>query len=152
MVHFKPAVTIYQGFLLIIYKKIKPFLGKIRTPKSHLGKYISFFIRIIFFFNLTCLGWLFFRANSMSQAWHMLQGLILNFQFVPYIGIKYLFFYTVFYTFLLIILQIYQYPRRDPLFILNSNYLVRIFLYVICFYLLIIYGVTTGNEFIYFQF
>ncbi|MEA1929217.1 MAG: MBOAT family O-acyltransferase [Candidatus Auribacterota bacterium] len=143
---------IYQGFLLIIYKKIKPFLGKVRTPKSQSGIYISLFIRIIFFFNLTCLGWLFFRANSMSQAWYMFQGIILNFQFVPGTGIKYIFFYTVFYTFILIILQICQYPRRDLLFILNSNYLVRIFLYVICFYLLIIYGVTTGNEFIYFQF
>ena len=52
----------------------------------------------------------------------------------------------------LLIVQALQHIKNDLMTVYKSGYLIRAFFYIFFFYLLIIYGVYGGKEFIYFQF
>jgi len=69
----------FHGILLIIHRAIEPFLSMIPSPKGFFTKKAWFYAKAIFFFQIVCLGWLLFRAQSLTQVADMLHGLILNF-------------------------------------------------------------------------
>ncbi|MFH2002384.1 MAG: MBOAT family O-acyltransferase, partial [Planctomycetota bacterium] len=138
----------YQGALLIIHRLCSPWLGKVFAFKNAAARGIWFGVRVVIFFQLVCVGWLIFRAESMSQIFQMLYSLF--FHFHPTGGLE-----TgslLFYTGLLIAVQAVQYATKDLLFIMRFHPVVRGLFYVLCFYLFILFGATGGKEFIYFQF
>ena len=65
----------YHGILLITHRMLEPWLQRIPGPSSAWGRRGWLLIKMIFFFHLVCVGWLFFRAGSISQAWAMMAGL-----------------------------------------------------------------------------
>ena len=58
----------------------------------------------------------------------------------------------IFFGWLIVLIQIFQYRKDDLLFILKQPAPVRALFYLICFYSLIFYGESDGKAFIYFQF
>ncbi len=50
---------------------IRPMEGQIRTPRQLAG----FALRVLVTFHLVCLGWVFFRAGNIEQAWLYLCGM-----------------------------------------------------------------------------
>jgi len=142
----------YQGALLIGYKLIRPFLAKIPTPKNILTNKIWFSLRVFFFFQLVCLGWLIFRARSFDQILEMLEALLFNFRIVTGTGSLNLFIKLLFFIWLLTVVQLMQYIKHDLMIVYKKEVLFKTVFYIVCYYLLILYGVTGGNEFIYFQF
>ncbi|CFX83697.1 Alginate O-acetyltransferase AlgI/D-alanyl transfer protein DltB [Syntrophomonas zehnderi OL-4] len=77
----------YHGLLLIghnIYRKFKARLGLKRFFNSAAYRFLSIFI----FFHLTCIGWVFFRASSLQQAWQMVHRMVIPYQlnFSAYTG------------------------------------------------------------------
>ena len=142
----------YQGLLLIMYRLFKPLLEKVPNPKSILMKKVWFFIRVIFFFNLVCLGWLIFRAESLGQIFQMLRSIFFNFHIAHFVNLQDYGVKIVFYLCLLVMIQVIQYWKNDLMIIYKSNTVFRSFFYFILFVLIIIFGVTGGKEFIYFQF
>jgi alginate O-acetyltransferase complex protein AlgI len=142
----------YQGALLIIYRLFQPLLKKIPSPKSIFVGKIWFSIRVIFFFHLICLGWLVFRARSMTQFFEMLQGLLFNFKISYGAGIKRIALNIIFFLLIPITIQLFQYVKKNLLIVRQFSGVTRAIFYVVCYYLLILYGVTSGQEFIYFQF
>ncbi|MFC1488281.1 MBOAT family O-acyltransferase [Thermodesulfobacteriota bacterium] len=142
----------YQGLLLATHRLIMPLLKKIKGPSNELIKNMWFFMKVIFFFHLTCFGWLIFRAQSIEQISQMLHGLTFNFDFMRGILIKTNIIQLAFFVFILGVVQLFQYWKRNLLVVLKTNVFVRAVFYTACFYLIWIFGVTTNEEFIYFQF
>lgn len=60
-----------HGICLIVEKKLREFKAgaKLLDPASYLGKSILVFV----IFNLVCLGWIFFRADSVGDAFWILE-------------------------------------------------------------------------------
>ncbi|MFH1876609.1 MAG: MBOAT family O-acyltransferase [Candidatus Omnitrophota bacterium] len=143
---------VYQGTLLILYKLFEPLFKKNSFSKNALIEKAWFLLKVVFFFHLICLGMLMFRASSMTQIYHMLRSLCFNFNMTNAIGIQKIVLNIIFFTFILILMQVIQFCKKDQLFILKSTPIMRLLFYIICFYLVVIYGVSNGQEFIYFQF
>jgi alginate O-acetyltransferase complex protein AlgI len=139
----------YHGVLLIIHRLLEPILKKIPLPKGAFTAKACFFIRAAVFFHLVCLGWLIFRAQSMTQVFQMLQALFAGLGFA---GLQQMALKIIFFLWLLIIIQLFQYWKDDLEVLRKANAPVRAAVYFISYYLLVMYGVAGGKEFIYFQF
>ncbi len=142
----------YHGLLLVIQRLLKPLSGKGLIIKNILYKRLWFFIKVVFFFHLICLGWLIFRAQSLTQAWQMLNGLTANFHISPDLHLGRIVLKIIFFLWFLWIVELSQLRKNDYLVVLKSSVLVRTVFYYVSFLLLLIFGVTGGKEFIYFQF
>ncbi len=141
----------YHGLLLFGYRLLQPLLGKIMNFKNAIVNKVWFFVRIVFFFHLVCLGWLIFRAESMSQAFNMLYSIIFNFRFVEGIGLTYIGLKIAFFVWVVLAVQLFQSWKNDLMAIYKSNYLIRALFYYVCFRLMLYYGIT-NEKFIYFVF
>lgn len=142
----------YQGALLIAHRVFSSLTKNLKftlISNIYLLK-IWKFIKILFFFNLICLGWLIFRAQSLTQMFHMLHSLFFNFSYN---------FFTLqkatevmSFIWLLLVVQMLQYRYNDLMIIFKSKTLVRIVFYYICLLSILLFGVYGAKEFIYFQF
>ncbi len=65
----------YQGVLLVGHRIVQPLLNRYQ-PTDSIEKACWTGLRMFVTFHLVCLGWLFFRAESMTQAWGMLEAII----------------------------------------------------------------------------
>lgn len=142
----------YQGILLIIHRLLEPFLLKVPSPSNLYIKKIWLFVRILFFFHLVCFGWLFFRAQSISQISEMVKSLFFNFQVAGSSGLMKDFQHLVFFTGLLIIIQLIQYIKNDLMFISRSSSFVKASFYYICLLSMFFFAPEQAKQFIYFQF
>ncbi|HAZ10430.1 MAG TPA: membrane-bound O-acyltransferase family protein [Candidatus Omnitrophica bacterium] len=138
----------YHGMLLIIHRLLKPVLAKIPSPKNATIGKAWFFLRVVFFFQLTCVGWLIFRAKSIGQILNMLGSFVSNFN----VGLDMGFFSLIRLIWLLILVQIAQFIKNDQMVVYKSNILLKAVFYIIFFYSIVMYGASGGKEFIYFQF
>ncbi len=141
---------IYYGFLLVIYEMIRPKILIHIKPKNSLGQKIWLVTRIIFMFHLHVIGFLLFRSQSFEQIYNMLYSLILNFNIFDISGdiLKKIIFFSI----TLIILEILQYRKNNQMIVLNWSPFKKAVFYFMCFYLVMIFGVEGGKEFIYAQF
>src|SRR3989338_2440135 len=138
----------YHAALLIGHRLLTPVLNMIQIKNIILEK-IFFIIRVLTFFHLVCIGWLFFRANSLHQALSMLKALFLKFHFLNQINLPMT--YLILGMFFLYV-QILQFIKKDQMAVLKLPALVRSVIYFVIYYSIVVYGVTGGKEFIYFQF
>ena len=63
---------LYHGIMLCVHRGKESLLAGKKRSKSRLKKAVSIF----FFFILTCLGWILFRAHSLGQALDILRVLL----------------------------------------------------------------------------
>ena len=142
----------YWGILLIGHRLCAPLLKRIPIPKNSILVNLWFYIRVIFFFQLVCLGWLLFRAQNMHQVYRMLYSLFCNFKVSQVTKIDFHFIRLLFYAGLLIVIQLVQYRKNDLLVMIRINRVTTIaFCYAIIL-LMMFFGVLGSNQFIYFQF
>ena len=142
---------VYYGFLLCCYIFIRMHCQRWITPKAKWLQTVWFLTRMVFMFQLITVGMLIFRStNGMSVAAHMLYAVITNFtmneNIVPIIS------KTVYFSWILIVVQIFQYRTKDLMCVYRARPIVKILFYSICIFYFTVYGVTNGNQFIYFQF
>jgi len=148
---------IFHAFLLISYHLLKPLLLNLPIPKSQLGSKLWFLVRVLFFFHLVCIGWIFFRAETVGQAVLMMKALITNPSPIPGWGNDFL--YILFFTVPLLTYQVMKSIKKD-LFLFMSWSGIRKTVFVLiavylCLYVLFLGQNATiggGSEFIYFQF
>jgi len=142
----------FHGTILMIHRAIAPWLERLGTPKQPIARHLWFYLRIIFFFHVVCVGWLIFRATSLEQLFEMLRALIFNFNLSIDSGwmepLRQLFLYT----FVLLVMNIFQYRSRDLLCVLKAPAVLRSAVYVVVFYAVVIFGLNYAQSFIYFQF
>ena len=57
----------YHGFLLIVYRDLKPYGRKFFPARTTFARGLLFTVNVLLMFALTCYGWLLFRADSFHQ-------------------------------------------------------------------------------------
>ncbi|MBT8294271.1 MAG: hypothetical protein KJN70_13435, partial [Eudoraea sp.] len=108
------------------------------------------FIRIVLFFNLVAISWLFFRAESIGQIGDMMILVFSDFtvtDFTLYGFATILFFVTP-----LMLLEYCTERSGNMLVILEASWKVRFMAYSYFIGMLIIFPPLVSQEFIYFQF
>ncbi len=139
---------VYHGIWLCLYAAARPWLQKNVQAKSAGGQAVWFWVRVVFMFHVIAAGFLIFRAQSCSQFFDMMAGL-LNFsaQATAWQAKD-----LLFYIFPVLLVEIAQLVRKNRLAVWQWNVFVRAAFYVLCFFFLSVYGAGGGKEFIYFQF
>jgi len=69
----------YHGILLIVYRILNPIMRKLDSLRGLILRNFVSGVKVIIFFHLVCMGWLLFRAESLTQAYNMLLGIFYNF-------------------------------------------------------------------------
>ncbi|HEY5750355.1 MAG TPA: MBOAT family O-acyltransferase [Chryseolinea sp.] len=133
-----------NGFYLVVERALRP--GQVYT------RYIPKFLKMLYVFVLICLSWIFFRSDSLTQALYILNkiGHPGGKLFLPpdpeimiycLLSISMILFFEVFYE------RVYA-RRKLSRFYRTFNHAFMIFL----FFIVLLFGVFDGGQFIYFQF
>lgn len=116
------------------------------------------FLRILFTFLLTLLAWVFFRSENLTHAFAFLNRMLIESSIISLSGLKVFFkeFLTQDITPLLIIFIITEWFQRAKHHALESLFInsrtLRWVVYLLVFLAILIRGVWTEQDFIYFQF
>jgi alginate O-acetyltransferase complex protein AlgI len=140
----------YQGMLLMLHRSTEPWLRKISFTKNAFAEKLWFFLRVACFFQIVCIGWIIFRAQSLNQIFYMLKSVFLNFNLTAQVLAS--FKSLLFYTFVLMCVQWLQFKKRDLFFVRSLTPVIKTAFYALIFYLLFVYSAPSSKEFIYFQF
>ena len=139
----------YQGLLLIAYNAASS-LGSWRPGRSdasiarRVGEWAVMF-------HLTCVGWLMFRAPSMTRLIDMGRGLLVDFD-ASAPDVTGLLVPTLLFVTPLVIIHALEARFNDTLVVRRLPRLVRYSVYSATFFLLMLFGNFGGSDFIYFQF
>lgn len=144
----------YHGGLLILHRCFQRFSGKTQAVENDFYRPVFSALKMILFFHLICLGWLFFRAASLTQALQMLQGILLHFNTTQgaYAGLRSAAGQFLFYVSFVLGVEAIQYYRKDLMAVFKMPAPFKACLYSLCILLILIFGVTGVKPFIYFQF
>jgi len=121
--------------------------------KSEIGNFKQFRrLQLLLTFTLVNFAWIFFRANSISDAIHIVYQVFTNLDY-PFIGSKSIMLYSLIGLTILFLKEVRDefYPEKMLLFE-NNNVMVRYLSYASIVLLILLLGVFDGGQFIYFQF
>jgi D-alanyl-lipoteichoic acid acyltransferase DltB (MBOAT superfamily) len=138
----------YQGALLIGHRLTQETLKKIERVTRVIPKNVRHVFNIIVFFQLVCVGWIIFRAQSVGQVWDML---ISVFTWSGSVDIGQIIPLLKFAGPLMIVEFVQVTLARDDLNNLHVPVWPKALAYSIATYLFIFYG-AAAQSFIYFQF
>lgn len=139
----------YLVFAIITYglrKKIARLLGLEKLSK------LKLILQIVTTFMLTCLAWIFFRANNVTDAFNIIKK-ISKFNGSIFIENPSMIIYPVCGILLLLFVELKQeYYKGTFSFFHNKNWMIRNLSYTFLIVLILLFGVFDGGQFIYFQF
>jgi hypothetical protein len=106
------------------------------------------YLRMGIMFGFVCLGWLFFRSNSVGQAFQLLTNISLSpsGQSITYAG------ELIFFTLPLLLIQVWQSVKGDLLVLSKLRLPVQLFVYSLILVWIVVFGARQATEFIYAQF
>ena len=107
-------------------------------------------LKMLATFHLVCFGWLFFRAENVTQAFGMLARLAHGWTWSPLA--TYAFTLIAIYTIPLLIYETWVERRNDLLALTRVDWKWRALVYLIILFALIFFAPEKPAEFIYFQF
>jgi len=142
-----------NGFYLVFAIVSKDFRDKINKV-SGLAKYPALFriVQMLTTFVLCCFAWIFFRANSVTDAFTIIKQ-IPDFNTPLYIENPSIMMYSLMAIGLLFLVEYKnEFHKTTFTFFNNENWVVRYLSYAFLVILIILMGVFDGGEFIYFQF
>jgi D-alanyl-lipoteichoic acid acyltransferase DltB (MBOAT superfamily) len=142
-----------NGFYLVfaiisqpVRDKMNSLLGLTKFPK------LLRIIQIITTFLLTAFAWIFFRANTVQDAFTIIRK-IFTFSKPVFIDNPSMMIYSVMGLLLLFVVEIKnEYFKRNHSFLHNPNWVIRHLSYALLIILILLFGVFDGGQFIYFQF
>jgi len=141
----------YHGALLVLHRWVSLVWPNGWAVSSIWGRRFSTVFRTVGFFTLVCVGWVFFRAETMEQALKIL-WVCISFESVRRTGLG-MAARTVFWCLLPLVPILWaQYKEDDPVAILSVAWWTRSVLYFMMYLAIVTYGVVGGKAFIYFQF
>jgi alginate O-acetyltransferase complex protein AlgI len=135
---------LYQGLLLIAYR---PVASSMATIRGRAARLVAWSIM----FNLTCVGWMIFRAPSLGGLAMLARSLFANFAPAT-VDVTGLMVPLLLYTVPLLIIHALEARADDVLVVPRMPVAVRYTVYVATMYLILLFGNFGGSEFIYFQF
>ncbi len=137
-----------HGAYLSIYNILKKRFGFTAIED---GKYrrLKHILSVVLMFNLVGLGWLFFRASDMSQAFDFLGLIYSSFHMTTFaLGIIVM---LLFYIFPLFLYELWT-EKKGLMAITKISTLKQFLFYAYLIFMLLIFPSPTAHEFIYFQF
>ena len=142
-----------NGFYLIFALIINKFENNIRK-KTILLKFPKLYVisQILITFLLSCFAWLFFRANTLSDAFYIIKKMATLHGPLYFDSPSMLFFCFTGISFLLFVEAKKEFYRGNFSFTKHKNWIVRNLSYAILIILILLIGVFDGGQFIYFQF
>jgi len=140
---------LYQGALLCAHRIVEPALTRI-TPARGYGRTLVRAGSWVVFFHLVCYGWLLFRAETAGQVATMTGGLLHGWATASqHLSIP---AHVLWFSWPILAMQFFQTRANNLLVALTWPWPVRVGVYVVMFYLVVIFGAIEGVQFIYFQF
>lgn len=142
-----------HGMFLIfsnLTEKLRQYLAR-WINGSYFSRFYEF-IRMTITFGLVTLAWVFFRSNTVSDAFDILHKIFLLHGEL-YIGTPSIFMYCILGIATLVLADFRNeyLPRSISLFD-NDNFLIRLLSYSGATITILVFGVFDGGQFIYFQF
>jgi D-alanyl-lipoteichoic acid acyltransferase DltB (MBOAT superfamily) len=141
------AWGLFHGLLLCGYR-LAP--GKTKNTSAPNLSLFGRSWRVFLMFNLVCLGWLLFRAESISQAWEFARLIVAHPHLTP-LAISMLGL-IVFYVSPLLLYEIWVEHRKDLLALPAAPWWPRALVYTYCSSMLLFFPSPVAHAFIYFQF
>jgi D-alanyl-lipoteichoic acid acyltransferase DltB (MBOAT superfamily) len=136
----------WHGLLLCLYR---PFERAKNSPAAQTAGWKRFIAAIVLF-HLVCVGWVLFRASSMSQFWAMMARMCTDFQFTPlaryYAGM------ILFFAGPLLVFEYLLYRKADLLYLIRTRWVLRGAAYSYMALMMWFLAPEAVHEFIYFQF
>jgi len=141
----------YQGLLLIVERALggRRLIAEPATRRSAL-QHGLWLLRVLLTFHLVCLGWLYFRAESVGPLWNMTRRFIdpTGWLLMPHeLALSALVWIVP-----LVAFEAIQFATRDEQAMLRWPAPVRGLAYLSASYVFILFGRFESNAFIYFQF
>jgi alginate O-acetyltransferase complex protein AlgI len=139
----------YQGALLVAHRMAEPHLRRFHVPSMLAPMWWA--ARLLFMFQLTCFGWLIFRARSLKQVTDMIQSIATNFTFPS--AATYEALEILFYVLPLIAINALQMRSADNNWgVLRLKTPARLAVVTGLYWLIAVWGQFGARQFIYFQF
>ena len=140
---------LYFGLLLCLHRA---YLGyrKLWGLRRMRHRRLSIAIRTLVMFNLACVGWVVFRADSIGQAGTMLTKMITNADLTSVV--TYGFGLMALLAGPLLVLEAYLFRHDDGIGLQRLSWIVRGAAYTLMILTIIIYSSMEQHEFIYFRF
>jgi D-alanyl-lipoteichoic acid acyltransferase DltB (MBOAT superfamily) len=142
----------YHGLLLCIHRAIRPTAEQMLEFRWKPLNGLRAIGLMVFFFHVTLLGWLLFRADSLGQAWAMLESAATAPGFDPALlgphGVAIL----ISTGLTLLAVQIAQHRSGDPYILLRLPAPLRALAYAGAALAFMVFGEYGASPFIYFQF
>lgn len=144
---------IFQGSILIIHRYFSPYISR-WTENINFSGFEQKAIRVgkvLFMFQITCIGWLIFRAKSVDQILNFLNSMFFNISaYSP--AILYYSLQLAFWVLPLLIIQYFQYRLGSQNSLRRFPRVSRYAIYLGIYYCIVVFGQFGAKEFIYFQF
>lgn len=137
---------VLHGAILIAYR----IAELVPQSKKRLSTRTGHVLRTLFFFHVICITWLFFRADSINEAFGLLPVLFSGFALTDFA--MYSAGMLVFYAGPLFLLELLFERKMDMLYVLKLPWLPQTFLFSYFIMMLIIFPPLSSQIFIYFQF
>ncbi|HOW89035.1 MAG TPA: MBOAT family O-acyltransferase [Elusimicrobiales bacterium] len=138
----------YHGALAAGYRLARPHLALLPKPGGAAAAPLRRALAVLVFFHALCLGWVLFRAGSVSSAFSVLRALA-SAGSAPAAGT---FMKLAFFLAVPAAAQFWQAKRGDLMAVYRAPVPARAAFYFLCSCLLVIFGAKEAQEFIYFQF
>ena len=142
----------YQGIFIVLStnnaRRRKKFEKKMNLHTSALYRTVTIFVT----FMIICFGLIFFRANSIEEAFYVIKNILISSQSSLYIDLT-----TLTYIGIVVSVLLFKdikdefFPNNLRLFD-SSNIVIRFFGYIFLIILILLFGVFDNSQFIYFQF
>ncbi|MCI0511770.1 MBOAT family protein [candidate division KSB1 bacterium] len=140
----------YQVFSMLTATMRDTLVRILRIPRV-----LRSLFQTVFTFHLVCFSWIFFRANSMSEALFVVKSLFTNFGSLVHLTAnwgRYNFMVALCATVILLLFEIVRFNTNYEKLIRRTPGILRWGVYYLIILLLILFGVDSNSQFIYFQF
>jgi D-alanyl-lipoteichoic acid acyltransferase DltB (MBOAT superfamily) len=138
----------YQGALLIVHRLLQPLLGRVKLTGGAAGQ-AWYWFRVLCFFQFVCIGWVFFRADTVAQSFAILGAIATDLSPAP--GAADMARSLIGFTWPLLLVQLLQWKWGDLNVAVRLPLPAKAALAACLLYLLCVHGTAT-DSFIYFQF
>lgn len=145
------AWGLYHGLLLIAFRAAEPYFSKAGIKGFFSKLPAARFLGVLGYFQLTCLGWLLFRASSLTQARDFFSVILSDFSAAEMIQQP----FSLNFFILACVLTAFEWfhkSRGSVLAVLKTPLLWRWTAYFVLFHSIFIFGVEKAQSFVYFQF
>jgi len=143
---------VFHGAILSLHRVLDSSQRRVGKLMAFLPPGVRYCLKAALFFQVTCLGWLIFRADDIPQLGTLLHAVITSPTTTRVLESQSdLLGLMVSYLFLFVY-EMIQFRRDDPYVIFKAHTAIRGFLYAAMLLAIILFGNYGGGTFIYFQF